>query len=40
MESPEFFIRDAAALVDRRWSEYFPGGGVEMGDSAAAHLDR
>ncbi len=28
-----------AALVDRRWSEYFPGRRVEMGDSAAAHLD-
>jgi len=26
--------------VDRRWSEYFPSGGVEMGDSDAAHLDR
>lgn len=30
---------DTAALVDRRWKEYFPGGGVEMGDSARAHLD-
>jgi UbiD family decarboxylase len=30
---------DTAALVGRRWSEYFPGGGVEMGDSDAAHLD-
>jgi len=29
-----------AALVSRRWHEYFPGGGVEMGDSDAAHLDR
>jgi 4-hydroxybenzoate decarboxylase subunit C len=29
-----------AALVSRRWREYFPGGGVEMGDSDAAHLDR
>ena len=27
-----------AALVDRRWREYFPGGDVEMGDSALAHL--
>ena len=30
---------DTAAQVTRRWSEYFPAGGVEMGDSAAAHLD-
>jgi len=30
---------DTAALVSRRWSEYFPQGGVEMGDSDAAHLD-
>ena len=30
---------DTAATVDRRWSEYFPDGGVEMGDSARAHLD-
>jgi hypothetical protein len=29
---------DTAALVTRRWLEYFPGGRVEMGDSAAAHL--
>jgi 3-polyprenyl-4-hydroxybenzoate decarboxylase len=28
-----------AALVSRRWNEYFPQGGVEMGDSDAAHLD-
>lgn len=28
-----------AQLVDRRWSEYFPAGGVEMGDSDRAHLD-
>jgi UbiD family decarboxylase len=28
-----------AALVSRRWKEYFPGGGVEMGDSERAHLD-
>ena len=28
-----------AALVSRRWKEYFPQGGVEMGDSEAAHLD-
>lgn len=31
---------DTAALVTRRWREYFPDGGVEMGDSEAAHLDR
>jgi UbiD family decarboxylase len=30
---------DTAALVSRRWREYFPGGGVEMGDADAAHLD-
>jgi UbiD family decarboxylase len=36
----ELFADDAtAATVDRRWREYFPGGGVEMGDSALAHLD-
>ncbi len=35
-----FCDSDTAALVTRRWKEYFPGGGVEMGDSAAAHLDR
>ena len=28
-----------AALVSRRWKEYFPAGGVEMGDSDRAHLD-
>jgi 4-hydroxybenzoate decarboxylase subunit C len=28
-----------AERVDRRWQEYFPAGGVEMGDSGAAHLD-
>lgn len=28
-----------AALVDRRWKEYFPQGRVEMGDSDRAHLD-
>ena len=31
---------DTAALVTRRWKEYFPGGGVEMGDAESAHLDR
>jgi UbiD family decarboxylase len=30
---------DTAALVTSRWKEYFPGGGVEMGDSERAHLD-
>jgi 3-polyprenyl-4-hydroxybenzoate decarboxylase len=28
-----------AALVSRRWAEYFPAGRVEMGDSNKAHLD-
>jgi len=28
-----------AALVTRRWKEYFPSAGVEMGDSDRAHLD-
>lgn len=30
---------DTARTVDRRWTEYFPEGGVEMGDSDAGHLD-
>ena len=30
---------DIAARVARRWREYFPARGVEMGDSNAAHLD-
>jgi hypothetical protein len=30
---------DTAALVTSRWTEYFPAGGVEMGDSHRAHLD-
>lgn len=29
---------DTAARVTRRWSEYFPRGGVEMGDSERGHL--
>ncbi|HYN01623.1 MAG TPA: UbiD family decarboxylase [Vicinamibacteria bacterium] len=29
---------DTAALVSRRWKEYFPGGGVAMGDAERAHL--
>jgi UbiD family decarboxylase len=31
---------ETAATVTRRWKEYFPGGGIEMGDSEAASLDR
>jgi 4-hydroxybenzoate decarboxylase subunit C len=31
---------ETAALVSRRWREYFPDGRVEMGDSDRAHLDR
>jgi UbiD family decarboxylase len=30
---------DVAAKVTARWKEYFPGVGVEMGDSEKAHLD-
>jgi 3-polyprenyl-4-hydroxybenzoate decarboxylase len=30
---------ETAELVTRRWLEYFPDGGVEMGDSDRAHLD-
>jgi len=30
---------ETAELVTRRWNEYFPDGGVEMGDSDRAHLD-
>jgi hypothetical protein len=30
---------DTAALVSRRWKEYFPNAPVEMGDSERAHLD-
>jgi UbiD family decarboxylase len=30
---------DIAERVSDRWSEYFPDGGVEMGDSERAHLD-
>jgi 3-polyprenyl-4-hydroxybenzoate decarboxylase len=30
---------DTADLVTRRWHEYFPDGGVEMGDSDRGHLD-
>jgi UbiD family decarboxylase len=28
-----------SATVTRRWREYFPSGGVEMGDAERAHLD-
>ncbi|HMC82355.1 MAG TPA: hypothetical protein VKL61_03905, partial [Candidatus Polarisedimenticolia bacterium] len=30
---------ETAAKVDGRWKEYFPAGGVAMGDSDRAHLD-
>jgi len=30
---------DVAATVSRRWSEYFPGGKVPMGDAERGHLD-
>jgi UbiD family decarboxylase len=30
---------ETAALVTRRWKEYFPSGSVAMGDSYRAHLD-
>ncbi len=30
---------DIAALVTRRWKEYFPAGTIAMGDSEKAHLD-
>ena len=30
---------DVAAKVTGRWREYFPGGGVEMGDAERGHLD-
>jgi len=37
----ELFADDAtAATVTRRWTDYFPGGRVAMGDSAAGHLDK
>ncbi len=36
----ELFADDATSdKVSRRWKEYFPKGGVEMGDSARGHLD-
>jgi len=30
---------DIAALVTKRWSQYFPAGNIAMGDSEHAHLD-
>jgi UbiD family decarboxylase len=30
---------DTAARVTNRWREYFPGGGIEMGDAERGHLD-
>ena len=38
---PEELLCDpgTAGLVNRRWKEYFPGGGVEMGDSDRGSLD-
>jgi hypothetical protein len=30
---------DTARRVPERWREYFPDGGVEMGDAERAHLD-
>ena len=30
---------DIAALVTKRWNEYFPAGNIAMGDSERAHLD-
>jgi hypothetical protein len=30
---------DTSRLVERRWKEYFPAGGVAMGDSDRASLD-
>ncbi len=30
---------DVASRVSDRWKEYFPAGGVEMGDSETGHLD-
>lgn len=33
-----FAAPEIAAQVERRWTEYFPGGGVAMGSSDRAHL--
>jgi 3-polyprenyl-4-hydroxybenzoate decarboxylase len=35
-----FADEETAATVTRRWKEYFPAGGVEMGDSDTGHLDK
>lgn len=34
-----FADEDTKKLVDRRWTEYFPKGKVEMGDGDVGHLD-
>ena len=34
-----FCDEGTARRVDERWKEYFPAGGVEMGDSDRGHLD-
>ena len=34
-----FCDEDTAALVSRRWREYFPSRAVDMGDSGKGHLD-
>jgi len=34
-----FCSPEIAERVTRRWKEYFPQGGVEMGDSDRGHLD-
>ncbi len=31
---------ETARTVSQRWNEYFPEGGIEMGDSDVGHLDR
>lgn len=35
-----FCDEETSAKVSRRWSEYFPSGDVEMGDSDRAHLEK
>jgi UbiD family decarboxylase len=35
-----FSDEETAATVTRRWKEYFPAGGVDMGDSDIGHLDK
>ena len=34
-----FCDEETSATVSQRWKEYFPGGGVEMGNSDVGHLD-